>query len=199
MRHTITAREGDVDRRFGEFFPDLFLGGNFTVAHTTPFDPDAARSERQDSIFSGAVFDAVGGGAAIGLVLGLDYIRKAARYRKAQAQLLRAQAEMKAERAKLSLSLEQVWRNARTAQELQDVNYRAMRAAKSLLTSKAQLYEDGIEPIPFKDVLDASVTYLARKSEWLQSVYAFNTGVTQLSRVVGTDISQHQCPEAPKK
>lgn len=71
----------------------------------------------------------------------------------------------------------------------------AMKAVKSLLTSKAHLYEDGLDPIPFKDVLDASVTYLRQKSEWLRAVYAFNVSVAQLSRVVGDDVTARKCPE----
>ena len=76
---------------------------------------------------------------------------------------------------------------------IERMQYRAMKAARSLLTSKAHLYEDGLEPMPFQEVLDASVQYLVQKSEWLQSVYSFNVGVAQLSRLVGVDVTRHRC------
>jgi outer membrane protein TolC len=195
-RSTVEVRAGNVDKRFAEFFPDIFLAASFTFAHTT--ENGRAAGESQNSIFSGAVFDALGGGVALGLKLNLDYIQKDSRYRQAQAELNRARAELDVERSKLRLELEQIWRDTRDQAELESVVRRAMKAAKSLLTSKAQLYEDGLEPLPFKDVLDASVTHVQQKSEWLKTVYALNVSVAQLSRVVGTDVTAHQCPKTVK-
>ena len=105
----------------------------------------------------------------------------------------KSQAELEVELSKLKIELTQVWKAARDNRELERIQFRAMKAARSLLTSKAHLYEDGLEPIPFQQVLDASVQYLVQKSEWLKSVYSFNVGVAQLSRLVGTDVTRYRC------
>jgi len=186
-RHTISVHKGNVDRRWGEFFPDFFLSANYTYKVSTV--------DQEANVFSAVSFNGSGGAAFIGLRLTMDYGAKLARYRRAQADVRRAEAELQVEQSKVRIELTQVWRRARDNRVLERMQYRAMKAARSLLTSKAHLYEDGLEPIPFKEVLDASVQYLVQKSEWLKSVYSFNVGVAQLSRLVGVDVSAHRCVE----
>ena len=183
--HTIEARRGNVDRRWGEFFPDFFLSANYTLKLSTV--------DQEANVFSAVSFNGSGGAAFIGLRLTMDYGAKVARYRRAQADVRRAEAELEVEKSKLRVELTQIWRAVSDNQALERMQFRAMKAARSLLTSKAHLYEDGLEPLPFQEVLDASVQYLVQKSEWLQSVYSFNVGVAQLSRLVGADVTRHRC------
>jgi outer membrane protein TolC len=142
-------------------------------------------------VFSSTVFNALGGGAAVGIQLTLDYPAKVARYNKAQAELLSKEAELRGETAKLRLELELFWREAKDHKEMLKYNLRARKAARSLFVSKVQEYENGIdESTTFKDVLESSVTYLVKKSEWLKSVYAYNTSVARLRRAVGADLGR---------
>jgi outer membrane protein TolC len=184
-QHTIAAHRGNVDRRWGEFFPDFFLSANYTFKVSTV--------DQEANVFSAVSFNGSGGAAYIGLRLTMDYGAKVARYRRAKADVRKAEAELAIEKSKLRIELTQVWQAARDNRALERMQYRAMKAARSLLTSKAHLYEDGLEPMPFQEVLDASVQYLVQKSEWLQSVYSFNVGVAQLSRLVGVDVTRHRC------
>lgn len=184
-RHRVAVNQGNVDRRWGEFFPDFFLSANYTFKVSTV--------DQEANVFSAVSFNGSGGAAYIGLRLTLDYGAKLARYRRAQAEVRKSQAELEVELSKLKIELTQVWKAARDNRELERIQFRAMKAARSLLTSKAHLYEDGLEPIPFQQVLDASVQYLVQKSEWLKSVYSFNVGVAQLSRLVGTDVTRYRC------
>ena len=187
-QHKVAVASANVDRHFAEFFPDLFLAGSFTVAASTV--------DQTDTVFSSTVFNAVGGGGALGLKWDLDIPSKVFRYRKAQSDLSRAQHEFTTRKSVLQVHLVQVYEDVVAAQELLVVRERAMKAAKSLLTLKAQEYENGVADIPpFKDVLDASVTYLSQKSEWLKAIYAFNVGLARLSRVVGVDVTQTQPEE----
>ena len=189
-RHRVQVNRGNVDRRWGEFFPDFFLSANYTFKLSTV--------DQEANVFSAVSFNGSGGAAYIGLRLTLDYGSKLARYRRAQADVRQSEAALDVELSKLRVELTQVWRAARDNQALERLQYRAMKAARSLLTSKAHLYEDGLEPMPFKDVLDASVQYLMQKSEWLKSVYSFNVGVAQLSRLVGTDVTRYRCSHDSK-
>ena len=75
------------------------------------------------------------------------------------------------------------------------MNKRAMKASRSLLVAEAHEYENDLNGTKeFKDVLEASGAFLFRKSEWLRSVYAFNTGVSRLSRVIGVSLTAHSLP-----
>ncbi len=183
QRHRIEIARSQVDLRWSEFFPDIFVAGSFTVAASTVDNSDS------ENVFEGAVFNAIGGGATFGLQLTLDYPQKIHRYHRAQAELNRARAEVEGRLALLGVELEEVWRDAKAHQEMLEYRRRAMRAAKSLLTLNAHEYENGIDDsTTFKMVLDASVTYLSQKSEWLKAVHAFNLSVARLSRTVGVNI-----------
>lgn len=187
-QHKVAVAGANVDRHFAAFFPDLFLAGSFTVAASTV--------DQTDTVFSSTVFNAVGGGGALGLKWDLDIPSKVFRYRKAQSELSRARHEFTGRKSVLQVHLVQVYEDVVAAQELLVLRRRSMKAAKSLLTLKAQEYENGVADIPpFKDVLEASVTYLSQKSEWLQAIYTFNVGLARLSRVVGVDVTQSQPEE----
>ncbi len=185
QRRRVAIAQAQVDLRWAEFFPDFFVAGSFTIAKST------VTGTSGDNVFEGAVFDAIGGGATLGLQLTLDYPQKAARYRRAKAEHARAAAEAAAREGLLRVTLEEAWSDATAHQQMLDLRRRAMKASKSLLTLAAHEYENGIdETATFKSVLDASVTYLGQKSEWARAVHAFNISVARLSRVAGTDITE---------
>ena len=187
-RHRVEVEVAAVERRWAEFFPDFFLAGSFSVAKTTPVPGE---DEVKGTPFENVTFDAIGGGAAIGLQLTLDYPRKVARYNKAKADLGRARAELEVDKALLRVELERIWRDADSCQRLLRANERAMKASRSLLTLKAHEYENGVDDsVKFDEVLNAAVAYLGQKAEWLRSVHTFNSGVARLSQAVGTDITK---------
>lgn len=191
----IGLQEANVGRYWADFFPAFFLGASFTVAVTAP---GRSETETAGTVFENINLDSttVGGGAAIGLKLTLDYPQKVARYRKATFELERARAELDVRKAKLRVELEQYWRETRAQQEMLRYQRRAMKAARSLLVLQVQEYENGVDDsVKFEDVLSASVAYLSQKSEWLRSVHAFNVSVARLSQAVGADVA----PLAPKQ
>ncbi len=184
QRHRVEVARAQADLRWAEYFPDFFLAANLTIAVSS------VPNEAEQNVFEGGQFDTIGGGAAVGLRVTLDYPQKVARYRRAQAELAMAKAEVEARLLLLKLKLEEAWIDAKDNEEMLRVRKRAMRASKSLLTAMVLEYEDGIdESVTFDDVLRAHVEYLSQKSEWLQAIYAFNLSVARLSRVVGIDLS----------
>ena len=103
-----------------------------------------------------------------------------------------SESELQAARDILGLEVEKAWLEVQDQKDLHQLNRRAVRAARSLLVSHVQTYEDGIdENVTLDTILGAASTYLKRKAEWLRSVYAFNLGVAQLSRVIGTPMGQN--------
>ena len=189
-RHKVAVQRAELDRRWAEFFPDFFIAAGFTYAWSTvDFD---------SSVFSTVSFNSLGGAATFGFQLTLDYPQKVARYRRAQADLERVQADVASGEGLLRLEIEDVWRETRDLGEMVGINEQATRAARALFVSKAQAYENGVDDsVTMKEVLEAAVTHLQRKSEWLRSVYAFNTGVSRLSRVIGTDVTKLPPPSLP--
>ena len=184
-RHKVAALRADADRHWADFFPDFFLAGNLVLARSTV--------PQQDTAFSSTSFNATGGGATVGFRLTLDYGQKVARWKKAKAEVARARAELELAQQKLRLQVETGWREVRDLQEMVGYNERAMKAARSLFVSKVNVYEDGVDDsVKFKDVLDASITYVRMKSEWLRTVYDFNLGTARLSQTVGADLSTVQ-------
>lgn len=182
LRRKVGVQRTEVDRKWADFFPNIFAAASFTVAASTV--------NQQNTVFSSTVFNALGGGAAIGIQLTLDYPAKIARYNKAHAKWLSKQAQLDGQTAKLRLELESMWREAKDHQEMLKFNKRAMKAARSLFVSSVQEYENGIDDTAsFKDVLESSVSYLVSKSEWLKSVYAFNIAVARLNRAVGSNVA----------
>jgi|GEM_PF-6612526 outer membrane protein TolC len=174
----VALHQANVDRRWAQFFPDIFALATFKVAVSTV--------AQQDTVFSNVSFNAMGGGAAIGLQLTLDYPIKIARWKEAQAKLAQSEEELRAGTEMLRLEVEEAWREVDDNRLIHQVNHRAVRAARSLLVSQIQTHEDGIDDsVSLESILRTTTTYLRRKGEWLRSVYAFNTGVAQLSRVIG--------------
>lgn len=187
-RHEVAVKRLEIDRKWADFFPDFFLAGSFTYAYSTV--------DQQDSAFSSTVFNALGGGGAIGFKLDLDYPGKLARYRKVEADAARGQAELDIAEAQLRVELEDVWRTASEQAELLSSAERSMKAARSLLVLRTHEYENGVdENTKFKDVLDSAVTYVTQKSEWLNATHAFNGAMIRLTRVVGEDVTRYQCPK----
>ena len=139
----IGLQEANVGRYWAAFFPAFFLGASFTVAVTAP---GRSETETAGTVFENINLDSttVGGGAAIGLKLTLDYPQKVARYRKATFELERARAELDVRKAKLRVELEQYWRETRAQQEMLRYQRRAMKAARSLLVLQVQEYENGV-------------------------------------------------------
>ncbi len=186
-RHEARVKGIEVDRKWADFWPDFFLAGSFTYAYSTV--------EQQDTAFSSTVFNALGGGAALGMKLDLDYPGKVARYQRAQADHERVKAELEVALGLIRVELDDVWRTATGQAELLGVQERAMKAARSMLVLRTQEYENGVDDSArFKDVLDAAVGYLSQKSEWLSATYAFNGAVLRLSRLVGEDVVTARCP-----
>jgi len=183
-QYKVALRQANVDRQFAEFFPDFYLVGSFSFARSTV--------DQEDTVFSKVSFNATGGAAAIGLQLTLDYPIKVANWKEAKAELAKSESELQAARDLLGLEVEKAWLEVQDQQNLHQFNRRAVRAARSLLVSHVQTYEDGIdENVTLDTILGAASTYLKRKAEWLRSVYTFNLGVAQLSRVIGTPMGQN--------
>ncbi len=180
-RKKIDVQRAEVDRKWADFFPDFFIAGSFTYAWSSV--------DQQNTVFSSVVFNALGGGAAVGLQLTLDFPGKVARYRKAQADLDQASHEADGVRLKLRLELEEVWRDVKDLHEMVAINKDAEKAARALFVSRVQAYEDGVDDsVTIKDVLGQAVTWIARRSEFLKTVYGFNTQWAHLARVVGVDL-----------
>jgi outer membrane protein TolC len=174
----VALHQANVDRRWAQFFPNVFALATFKVAVSTV--------DQQDTVFSNVSFNAMGGGAAIGLQLTLDYPIKIARWKEAQAKLAQSEEELRAGTAMLRLEVENAWQQVDDNRKIHQVNYRAVRAARSLLVSQIQTHEDGVDDsVSLESILRTTTTYLRRKGEWLRSIYAFNTGVAQLSRIMG--------------
>ena len=183
LKHKISVQSANVERRWAAFFPDFFAAGSFTYAASTV--------NQFNTVFSSTVFNALGGGAAVGLKLTLDYPAKLARYRKANAELAQANSTLDAQKGLLRLELEKGLMEANDSHTMVKLNKRAMKAAKALLTAEVLEYENDLDGNkPFKDVLDASATFLLTKTEWLHSVYTFNTAVAQLHRMAGVDVTR---------
>ena len=188
-RHKVAVQRSEVDRKWADFWPDFFIAAGFTYAKSTvDFD---------STVFSTVSFNALGGAATVGLQVTLDYPQKVARYRKAQADLKKVQADLASGEGLLRMEIDEVFRETRDLSEMLAINEQATKAARALFVSKVQAYENGgDDSVTMKEVLDAAVTHLQRKSDWLRSVYSFNTGVAHLSRVVGTDVT-HLQPKTP--
>ena len=183
-QYRVALRQANVDRKFAEFFPNIFVVGTFSIARSTV--------DQEDTVFSKVSFNATGGAAAVGMELTLDYPIKVANWRGAKADLAKAESQLRAANDILGLEVEKAWREVQDQKRLHEVNRRAVRAARSLLVSHVQTYEDGIdEDVGLDTILRAATTYLKRKAEWLRSVYAFNLGVAQLSRVIGTPMAHN--------
>ncbi|MFT7621359.1 MAG: outer membrane protein TolC [Myxococcota bacterium] len=187
QRKRIEIANSNVDLKFAEYFPDIFLAANVTAATSTVSNPNS------ENVFTGGVFNTVGGGGAIGLRLTLDYPQKITRYRRAQAELAQAESELAGRLLLLRIKLEETWLEARDNKEMMELQRIAMRAAKSLLTQAVINYKDGFDPdATFGKVLGASVQYHTAKSEWLTAIHAFNMSVARLSRVVGIDLTKRE-------
>lgn len=195
LRRGVAARRSEIAARWAAFFPDLVLVGRFTYGYSNVADP-------QNSPFANDPYNSFSLGGGIALRWDLEIGKKLAEWREAKAQEAKLQAQLDdAERA-VRLEVEKLFREMEDARAMLAAQQDALRAARSWVLAKTDLYENGLSEL--RDSLDGLVQFFTSQMTYLQAIYDYNASVAALERatglvlVPGTIPEDHGGPSAPE-
>jgi len=180
-RGGVQARLIQVEVVRAQRWPDLLFVARVAGTYAPTRDSNA------DSLASNPSNTAVTG---LGVVLRwtLDVWRSAETVRQAELEARQAGLALRGEIAKVRADARQSWREMTDARALIAVQDKACRAARGLLTSEAQAWDDGIGD--YAEVLRAMESYTRRRLAFAESIYTYNLAVAALSRQVGADLTR---------
>lgn len=179
LRNGATARFSQLRYEKSRLWPDIVLTGR--IAYT--YAPGVTTGN--ESLADNPTNPTQSGGG-LGLRWRLDF-RQFARIDRARAVHQKADQLAKGEALKVSLAVRNLVREMKDGHAMIAVYERAMKAARGWLSSEAQMSKGGFTD--YKEVVRALEQYYRRKLAWLQSIYAFNVKVAELSRAVGVDVT----------
>lgn len=179
-RAAVEARRGQVAMAEAEFFPNIALVGAFGYAKgTTAYDPPDP--------FANDNYNFLSWGVVLGLDWRIDFAAQSSALGRAQAQLVKQEAQYEALRQRLRLEVvEQVGAMRRRAKEL-DVRELAMKAAKGWLVSNSLNFGLGLASTD--DLLKSLIAYSRARLTYYRTIYEHNLAVARLSQTVGVELA----------
>lgn len=179
-RAAVEARRGLVEMAEAEFLPNIALVGAFGYAKgTTAYDPPDP--------FANDNYNFLSWGVVIGLDWRIDFATQASALGRAQAQLVKQEAQYQSLQQRLRLEvLEQVGAMRRRALEL-DVRRLAMKAAKGWLVSNSLNFGLGLSSTD--ELLKSLIAYSRARLTYYRTIYEHNLAVARLSQTVGVELA----------
>ncbi|MCO4760131.1 MAG: TolC family protein [Myxococcales bacterium] len=187
MRNGTVARFAQLRYQKTRLWPDLVLTGR--LAYT--YAPGVANDD--DSLADNPTNPTQSGGG-LALRWRLDF-RQFARIDRARAEHRKADGLAQGQAQKVRLAVRNLVREMHDGKAMIAVYERAMKAARGWLSSESQMSKGGFSD--YKEVVRALEQYYRRKLKWLESIYAYNIKVAEVSRAVGVDITSMQMAVKP--
>ncbi len=180
LRNGTTARFAQLQYQKSQLWPDVVLTAR--IAYT--YAPSVTKGN--ESLADNPTNPTQSGGG-LGLRWRVDF-RQFARIDRARAEHKKTVGLAQGEALKVRLSVRNLVREMVDGKAMIGVYEGAMKAARGWLSSEAQMSKGGFSD--YKEVVRALEQYYRRKLAWLQSIYAYNVKVAELSRAVGMDVTR---------
>lgn len=176
----IAAANAIANLRLWQFFPGIAVVGEYNFA-TSPVADD------QKGSFNSDPFHKNGGGAVLAMQWKVSLLKQWADRQEALAVLRGGIAKRDEFIQTMHSDVRQAVEEIDRQQQRLDSNAGSLKAARSWLVAKSDLYDTGFAT--FDEVSDALLQFYARKLAHVQTIHDLNLAISRLSRVVGTDVS----------
>lgn len=181
IRSGLRARRALVNLQKSDFYPQLFFGGQVRYNYAKDrFDTRNPYDYNPYNFFRP--------GVVIGLNMNLNFLQTRDKVRVAQAEYSQLAQKESLLLSGIRLEVQKAYLDAVRAETNMRESRRALRASENWLRSASMTFDMGIGEI--KDLLEAFQANSKMKTEHLQNIFEFNTGVAKLSRAVGRDLYQ---------
>ncbi len=175
----IEAQSSLVRARRSDYWPQLFVGAQIKWNRAPGrFDPN------NPFVYNPTNFFRPGG--VIGFKWNLNFVqtRDAIRIARHDAAKMRQRLDPLSE--KIALDVRKAYLDLKRAEADVEESARALKASDNWLRAESQTFDLGLSEI--KDVIEAFQANVRMRTEHLQSIFAFNSAVAELSRAVGRDL-----------
>ena len=181
LNAVIEIRKSMMKVARSDFFPTLFLGGQFDYAK-------APGRESYDNPYLNDKFNTLSGGAALGLNFNLNYFLTNTRYRQAKAELNKTLSQNEMARNAVLLEVRDGYEDLVGSKQQIDITREGFKNARSWMTSAYLSFDMGT--VPTKDLIEAFVAYTKTKMEYLISIFSFNIATSKLSKATDTEVAK---------
>ena len=199
LQRGVEARrlEEELSRR--EFFPNLFVAGEFGFGWSTK-DPalqpvcrrpeEGAECEPDGELFARPYsnpFDTLSFGVALGLEWNLNLGQQLGRVRESEAKRTEIEAQQERALGGLDLEIEQAWREAYDARQRIEIEARRYDAARRWRNQYGLQEEFGREQEDMKELIDPLRAFFEARVSYLEAAHSYLTARAELARKVGVE------------
>jgi len=180
LDYFVTAKRRLVDMERSKMYPDLVIVGQASFAYASSVDDPI-------NAFANDPFNVASGGLAAALQVPLDFAT-----RSAKADRLNAEAEVAAWRRQealggIAFEVAKAHASLQEARARMRVLKKGEKVSRQWMTSMVQKMELGLAET--KEIADALQGYFTMRLRHLQAIADFNIAAADLSRAVGTDVT----------
>ena len=175
----IGVRAAQVRAFRSDFYPQIFLGGQFKYSY-------APNRDDQKSPFARDDFNFLHGGAVIGFRQNLSFGGTAARVRKARLEHQKLLHLDRLAQDGATLEIENAYRTLREAQSNMLAAEKAVKATRRWFVSARDGFNAGLEEAG--DLLDAVKEYSIIRAKYQSAVFAYNRAWASLQRATGKSL-----------
>jgi cobalt-zinc-cadmium efflux system outer membrane protein len=181
LRRGIAARRSLVEAAESDRWPNLFVGGGFSMNRApSRFDPENPFWRNPTNFTRGALL--------VGLDWDVNFLHHRDEARVQRFETAKLEALVDPLLAQVDREIRAAYNVARRARADLEEGEEALQASENWLRATLQTYDIGIGEI--NDVIDAFQANVQMETEQLRNVAEFNTAVAELSARVGRDLME---------
>lgn len=185
LEHALRAKKALLDAQRRTWLPDLFLAGFFRWGYSSAADDQLSPFARDD-------FNFIEGGVLLGAKWNLDIPITIAKIRRTEAEFEMFRSQKMLATQGIQMQVEQRYRELVAAQRLVGIHKRGRKAANQWMTKSVLAFQSGL--VEMKEVSDSLLAYAQTQFGFLEAMHNQHIAAAQLTRAVGTEITQVKTP-----
>lgn len=180
LEEAVKASESYMKTVRAGFYPSFFIAGFYNYAK-------APERQSINNPFLVNDFNFSGGGAFLGMQQNLSFHMTHAKHREAAAQYHKISSQRDLAVQGLQIELRKSYNDFAAKQNSYEPSERSFKAGRSWVLATTLNFGAGL--VPIKDLLEAFVAYSSVKASYIELMYDFNVTLSELSRVVGEELT----------
>jgi outer membrane protein TolC len=195
LKNAVEARQAQLDLARAEYFPNVFVAGEFTYGWSTEDivlrsvcrrPTEDAECVDTDDLFARPYndpFDTLSVGIGLGLRWDFDFFQLRGKYGEAVAQVEEVDAQKRRAVGAIELEIRKVWADAHDAREKVDVTARRLEAARRWRDQFGLTMQSG--GADMKDAVDPLKAYYEARALHLEARYNYLVSRAELAKAIG--------------
>lgn len=180
LNEAVKASEAYAKSVNAGFFPSFFAAGFYNFAR-------APQRQSINNPFLANDFNFNGGGVFFGMQQNLAFHMTSAKQREAKMQYLKIKAQKDLAFQGIEIEVRKSFNDFSSRQLSYDASERSFKASRSWVLATTLNFGAGL--VPIKDLLESFVAYSSVRAGYLDAMYDFNITLSDLSRVVGEELT----------